>query len=111
MSEISFGMVDRGKNSTGTVIHASAKDHGWNMTLYLDEKGNILYPVTIKPAAAIVNITLITDDTATCTLPPSVPDSMVHEIIRYLDEFDDVVGAARKLIKEEQQKMKDIRTV
>lgn len=110
MNAISFEVTGRDKTSMGTVIRAAAKEPEWNMTLYLDgNTGDVLYPVIIEPAIAIVSITLATETEASCALPPSVPDSMVNQIIRYLNTFHDAVAAARKLILEEQERLKDTR--
>ena len=106
MNTISFEVTDRNKTSMGTVIRAAAKEPEWNMTLYLDsDTGDVLYPVIIEPAIAIVSITLATKTEASCALPPSVPDCMVNQIIRYLNTFHDVVAAARKLIQKEQERI------
>lgn len=90
------------------IIHAAADNPGRKLTIYLDrETKKPIYPVTIEPVipGIIVTIQLDSDNKASCSFPPSIPDTMINGFIEYLKLFHDTVLAVRELIKEEQKIM------
>lgn len=105
-----FEVIDRSKGHIFTVIHAKLKNPQYNMSLYLDnDTGSVLYPVQIEPVLPVPGVIIILDsDTASsCTLPPSVSNETVNDLITQLTVFNDIVDIARELIQKEQQKIED----
>lgn len=107
MDNAEFIVTNRHKTKIASVIHTQTKNSKWNMILYLDdETGKILYPITIKSTIPGLCISLDSNISSSCLLPPSVSDDAVNNLENHLHSFCEVVKAARKLIKEEQQIIK-----
>ena len=108
MAGFTFEVTYRGQTTIANVIHAEMKDLRWKMTLYLDiDTGNILYPVKIEKLMPDMRIVFDSEDMVSCSLSPSIPESKIDAVIEHLVSVHDVITAARKLIKEEQIKLKN----
>lgn len=104
MKKTEFKVTGRKDSRIMRTIHAHMDEPEWNMTLHLDNlTGDVYYPVLIEPVVPIMTITLDSDTTLACLVPPSIPDTMVDMIIKHLSSSHDVVVAARKLIEDEQK--------
>lgn len=107
MNRIKFEVKSRNASHMLETVHIQSKNPGRNMTLYLDkETGDVLYPIAIEPVIPGITIMLDSEAVASCMFPPSVPESMISNVISYLEEFHDVVDAAREIIRAEQQRLK-----
>ena len=108
MAGFVFEVTDRGQTTIANVIHAEIKALSWKMALYLDiDTGNILYPVTIEKLMPDIRIVFDSEDMVSCSLAPSIPESEIDSVIEHFGSAHDVITAARKLIKEEQEKLKN----
>lgn len=110
MSKTTFKVTKRADSTMIRTIRAIADSPGRTLIIYLDEgTGEPMYPISIESVIPGVIITLVSDTEEVCSFSPSVSSKQVKHIIEYLNMFDDMVSAARKLIEKEQQLLKNTR--
>lgn len=106
MSEPKFNTTDR--NDKGFVIGVHAEIPGWKLHAFLDKgTGNVLYPVKILHVRTGTEIKLDAYDSAGCSFPPFVPEELIDQLSECLNTVHGVILAARELIKEEQQRIRE----
>lgn len=109
MVKINFEVKSRTKRKTFTIIRMRTAGSTLKFTVFLEnETGNVLYPLEIESVVpGIISITLISDTAASCSFPPSIPETMVNKVAEQLNMFHDIVIAAREQIAKEQKHLKD----
>lgn len=105
MEQIRFEVISRKNTSFIIAIHAMAKYPCCKMDLYLEaDTGKVLYPVRIEQVILGAAIVLDSEDFASCSVPPSIPETMVDSVVSFLSMVHEVIDVARELVKEEQEK-------
>lgn len=105
MNDMIFCVKSRVDRPVMRIIHAKMRSPCCEITVYLDnETGKPMYPITTKPLSSGITLELVSDTEEVCALPPFVSGKSVNGIIRHLEQFDNLVLAARALIKEEQER-------
>lgn len=105
MNDMAFYVKSRADRPIMRIIHAKMRSPSCEITVYLDkETGKPMYPITTKSLSSGITLELISDTEEVCALPPFVSGKSVNSIIRYLEQFDNLVLAARALIKEAQER-------
>lgn len=105
MEQIRFEVISRKKTRFLITVHAMAKYPCCKMDLNLEaDTGKVLYPVKIEQAIFGTAIVLDSEDFASCSVPPSIPETMVDSVVSFLSTVHEVIAAARELVKEEQEK-------
>lgn len=105
MNDMAFYVKGRINRPMMRIIHAKMRSPSCEITVYLDkETGKPMYPIFTKPMSSGIVLELVSDTEEVCAMPPFVSGKSVNSIIRYLEQFDNLVLAARALIKEEQER-------
>lgn len=105
MGRIKFKVTNRvDRPGLMRIIRAQAKALDKEVAIYLEEgTGRPMYPIHIEPAMPGITVTLDSDFDASCSLPPSIPESMVCRYAKHLKMVKGDVAAVRQLIRKEQR--------
>lgn len=105
MEAIKFIRFQRREHRGLLSVRGETGYRAYELSVHYDLKaGEILYPVYIRQNRPGMEITLESDDSESCTLPPSIPTSMVEQIRDELGRFDSIVTAARQFVEENRPK-------
>ncbi len=105
MKNARFELTSYRKHSGMLTLHAKNEEYGYSLTVHFDlETGSVIYPVSVMSAFPGMDISLDSEESASCTLPPVIPGHMTDRMAKELNRFHAIVEQARLFIEEEKKK-------